>query len=267
MTNRLWVLFLTTILLFVLFAGCDATISQPTADPSTELTTESPEEPTADSTEPPTNEPTMVPTEPPTEPHTEPPTEPPTEPLNLEEQFQTTLSYDGDYWLWRILGCTFENPQDISLKYLFYNGLRQDERENRDDYSDSEVAFLRDFAKDSFWGDEEAWVNALKIPGESLSAVLKDYLGLTMEDVTVPEDWKYFEETDAYYSIRTDGFGVSGHTVTEVIVLEDRTVQVYWTVGLLKNTLTGEYMENPEMVLTLQQQEDGSYRVLSNQPK
>lgn len=197
---------------------------------------------------------------------TEPPTEP-TEPLSLEEQFQNLLSYDGDYWLWRTLGCTFEDPQDISLKYLFYNGLRHDERESRDDYSDSEVAFLRDYAKNSFWQDEESWVNALKIPAPYLADVLEEYLGLSPDQVTIPEDWAYFEETDAYYSIRSDAYGVSGHTVTEVTVLEDGTVQVCWTVGLLKNTLTGEFMENPQMVLTLRQKEDGSYQALSNQPK
>ena len=108
------------------------------------------------------------------------------------------------------------------------------------------MAFLRDYAKESFWGDEEVWVNALKIPGESLSTVLKDYLGLTMEDVTIPEDWTYFEETDAYYSIHSDGYGVSGHTVTEVTELEDGTIQVFWTVGLLKNAQTGAMMAPPD---------------------
>lgn len=241
-------MFLTVLITAALLAGCVTSDPAPTTQPTAEPTVESTTGPTEEAT-------------------TEPPTEPPTESIRLEAQFQTLLSYDGDYWLWRILGCTFEAPQEISLKYLCYNGLKHDERESREDYSDSEVAFLRDYAKNSVWGDEEVWVNALKIPGAYLSDILERYLGVSLADVTIPEEWRYFEETDAYYSIRSDGYGVSGHTVTEVTERSDGTLQIFWTVDLLKNTQTGEMMENPQMVLTLREMDDGSYLVLSNLPR
>lgn len=181
------------------------------------------------------------------------------------EYFQKLLSYDGGYWYWRILGCTFNEPQEISLKYMFYNGMKYEERQDPDTYTDREVMFLKDFAQ-STWGDEACWVNAHKLPRQCVINVLEQYLGLDSVRLTIPEDWVFLEETDAYYYIRSDGYGVSGVTVIEVTDLQDGLVEIRWTAPVLRNTLTGEYMENPEMLLIMQKCNNGGYLVLSNVP-
>ena len=217
-----------------------------------------------DPTEPPVSEPTEIPTESPTEPITEPTTEP-SDPLSLEEQFQQMLTSENGYWYWRAMGCIFEEPEELSLYYLFYNGLPHDERQDRNTYTDNEVAFLQDLSLNTF-GAKSLWVNAHKMPRQYISDVLNDYFGLDINDVTIPEEWTYFEETDAYYYICSDGYGVSGQTVTEVQTGDNGLVYVYWTANYLRDTRYEEtaFINEPEMVLVLQEKTDGGYLVLSN---
>ena len=249
--NRFISFTFSIILLLALFAGCSRTGTEPTLEPTSNRAT-------IDSTEDAANKNNIE-----------------QDGLEAErdsllgltdvERFSELLTYDGGYWYWRILGCTFDNPEDISLKYMFYNGIHPDSVQSQDTYSDSEIAFLKNQAK-SDWGDEAVWVNAHKMPRQYINDILAKYLGLSLDEVTIPKEWTHFEETDAYYYIRTDGYAVSGHRVTEVNNLSDGSVQVYWTAPLLRNTVTGELMENPQMILTLRQQADGGYLVLSNQP-
>lgn len=189
----------------------------------------------------------------------------PTEPLSLVEQFQELLTYENGYWYWRAMGCIFDEPEDISLYDLFYNGLKTEERQDRNTYTDNEVAFLQDLALNTF-GAKSLWVNAHKMPREYISDVLNDYFGLDIDDVTIPEEWTYFEETDAYYCIRSDGYGVSGQTVTEVQTSDNGLVYVYWTANYLRDTRYEEtsFINEPEMVLVLQEKADGGYLVLAN---
>lgn len=182
------------------------------------------------------------------------------------ERLQTLLNSDGGYWYWRILGCTFADPREISLSHLFCSGLPESQRQSSSTYTEEEVEFLKEMAKNSPYAQEDAWTKALKIPREYVAFLLDKCFGLTMEDVTAPKDWRYFTETDAYYFLPEDSYGVSGHNVTEVKETGEGIIQVYWTAPALYNTLTGEMMENPNMVLTLQWQQDGSFSVLSNYP-
>ena len=174
----------------------------------------------------------------------------------------------GDEWYGRIIGCVFEEPEDISLYYLFYNGLPYEERQNSSDFTDSEVAFLKDVAVNSSWRDESVWVNAHKMPRQYISDVLNDYFGLTPDDVTIPEEWSYFEETDSYYYIRSDGYGVNGFTVTGVQTDENGLIYVYWTANYIRDTRYEEmtFINEPKMVMVLEERQDGGYLILSNQP-
>ena len=182
------------------------------------------------------------------------------------EYFEQLLK--GDEWYGRIIGCVFEEPEDISLYYLFYNGLPYEERQNSSDFTDSEVAFLKDVAVNSSWRDESVWVNAHKMPRQYISDVLNDYFGLTPDDVTIPEEWSYFEETDSYYYIRSDGYGVNGFTVTGVQTDENGLIYVYWTANYIRDTRYEEmtFINEPKMVMVLEERQDGGYLILSNQP-
>ena len=225
------------------------------AEPVAEATTEAPtEEPT---TEAPTEEPA---TEPPTEaPTTEPPTEPPTE----AELFYTLLTQN--YWYHRALSCTFADPTQLSAEFYFYNGLFPEDRESPSDYTEEEIAFLESVKPEGNF-PEWWWQETHKLPAVKMNEALS-ILNVTLDDLQIPEAWIYDPATDAYYDCRFDAFGVVGVTVTDVVHLEKGVVQVYWSVsGPHLNTLTGEIVHDPNMVITLQEQPDGSYLVLSNLP-
>lgn len=196
----------------------------------------------------------------------EPATELPTEPSNPEDiaYFQELLS-THNYWYWRIMSCTFADPKEISMEHMFYTGLAQEDRQVWSEFTDEEVAFLQDWLRGTIW-EEGQWTNAQKMPASGIDEALREYLGISLADVTIPEDWTYYQETDSYYAVHTDAFGVIGTQVTAVDRGEDGIIRVYWTIGFMLNTSTGEYMENPLMVTTLQEKDDGGYYVLSNVP-
>lgn len=261
MTKKIVVTVLVVVLALVL-AYCASQTPVPIEDPTQAPTTV----PTVAPTQEPTTEPTVAPTSPPAivnppEDPTYDPAEPTTDPAKIDE-YQQLLSSEGDYWNWRIMSCTFEDPKDISLEHLFYIGLKPEDRTASADFTAEEVAFLKDALKDTFWG-EDGWVNAHKLPAAKVADVLQTYLGVSLEDVTIPKKWIYFADTDAYYVVKTDGFSAGNFQVIHVKEYEDGTVEVCWTVDLRYNTMTGEYMENPDMLLTMKL-ENGHYRVISN---
>ena len=260
MTKKIIVTVLVVVLALVL-AYCASQTPEPIEDPTQAPTTV----PTVAPTQAPTTEPTVAPTSP-------PPVvdhgkddddvdEPTTDPVKIDE-YQQLLSAENNYWYNRILGCTFADPKDISLEHLFYNGLKPEDRTASADFTAEEVAFLKDALKDTFWG-EDGWVNAHKLPAAKVADVLQTYLGVSLEDVTIPKKWIYFADTDAYYVVKTDGFSAGNFQVIHVKEYEDGTVEVCWTVDLRYNTMTGEYMEDPDMLLTMKL-ENGHYRVISN---
>ena len=194
-----------------------------------------------------------------TDPVTEPPTQP-TEPPSEEEYFHSLLT--DEYWYCRALGCTFTKPEEINAKFYFYAGLDIEDRLSSSTFNDAEIAFLSEQWKDPY--GEDAWKNAHKLPTAKIEEALS-ILNVGLADITIPDEWVYFEQTDAYYDLRYDFYGVVGVTIKDVVTAGD-TVQVFWTTEMVNNTFTGELMRNPKMVISLQRLEDGSYRVLSNMP-
>ena len=130
------------------------------------------------------------------------------------------------------------------------------------------MAFLKDYAKNSTWRDESTWVNAHKMPRQYISDVLDEYFGVALEDLDIPEEWTYYEETNSYYVIRSDGYGVAGFTVTDVQTDENGLIYVYWTVDYSRDTRSEEikFMNEPQMVMVLEEREDGGYRIHLNLP-
>ena len=269
MTKKIVVTVLVVVLALVL-AYCASQTPEPIEDPTQAPTTV----PTAAPTQAPTTEPTVAPTSP-------PPVvdhgkddddvdEPTTDPVKIDE-YQQLLSAENNYWYNRILGCTFEDPKDISLEYLFYNGLPAEPSESQDSdptglnpYTDSEMAFLKAFAQDKF-GDEVVWTNNHKLRREAVNEVLVTYLGVTLEDVTIPESWRYFDETDAYYDIHTDAILLRNFRVIHVQEYDDGKVEIFWTVDFHYNTMTENYETEAEMLLTLMKVDD-HFIALSNMP-
>jgi hypothetical protein len=223
----------------------------------------------------PTSVPTTVPvttaeatTLPATQPDSPPATEPskPAAELTTAADFQTFLTQE--YWYWRALSCTFETPSQINAEYYFYNGLHYGQRQNPSAYTEQEIAYL-EAELGARLGERYTpggWQNTQKLPAQKINEAL-EILGVTLSEITVPDSWVYYDAADAYYAYHWDAFGAVGVTVTEVVTGEDGTVQVYWTLsGPHLNTLTGEFLSDPRMVLTLELREDGTYLVQSNLP-
>ena len=170
------------------------------------------------------------------------------------------------YWYFCALGCTFEKPEDISLAYFLYNGLEAEDRQDPSTFTHEEKAFL-----DAAWGDRyggDTWSAAHKMPVAKINAAL-GFLGqLMLSDLQIPEEWVYYDKTDAYYVWRSDAYFTTGVTVTDAVEYPDGTVKVYWeTDQPYKNTSTGEiYSNGVKMVMTLGDFANGRFRIFSNVP-
>ena len=133
---------------------------------------------------------------------------------------------------------------------------------------------LRDLMADAFKkknpnSDPDFGHNYIRMPAAKLNEGLA-ILGLTLKDVKIPESWAYYDKLDTYYSWRSDAYGVELWSVTKAEKDDVGIFKVYWqTDRSLLNTSTKEFYPSgtKKMVMTMQLQEDGTYRVLSNLPQ
>lgn len=255
-------------LLLVFSVLLGACVGQP------EDTTGSTEGSTAGQTEPSTNktEPTTEETVGNTEPSTEETVEN-TEPsetventelsaeLNTAEDFEKFIK--DNEWYWRALGCIFEKPEELPAWFYFYLGVGESGQ-----FTPEESAFLADAYKEKNPNGNYDAVSDIKLPVTKINEALS-ILGVTVEDIKIPQSWVYYDKTDSYYFWVSDAYGVTDWSVTKVEEGTEGIVAVYWETD-------GRYYGDPDletptkgakMVLTMQQQPDGTYRVLSNVPQ
>lgn len=196
------------------------------------------------------------------------------------EYFTQLLTSSKGYWYHRIMGCIFEDPSEISLEHMFYTGMElihaqnddgdytivMNQRPYEDSFSSDEAAFLQEYLTEQY-GDMASAFDANKLPRKRVESVLQACLGITLEDAEIPERWTYFEESDAYYDFRSDAYILSGQKVMDVVVSSDGTIYVYWAAPDIWDAVNGTSIKNPQMVMTLRRNHDGSFRVLSNLPE
>ncbi len=185
--------------------------------------------------------------------------------LRVEEEFENLI---GNGWYWRALGCTFEKPEDIPAKFYFYGGVGANEQATGE-----ELAFILDaYKKKNPNSNEEFAHNYMKLPVAKMNEALT-ILGVTVENIKIPDHWAYYDKTDAYYFWVSDAYGVTGWSVTKVEKGEDGMVAVYWeTKDAFTSTsdqpIPGRIKSGRvQMIMTLQLQPDGTYRVISNLPQ
>lgn len=150
------------------------------------------------------------------------------------------------------------------LIFFFYLGVGSNEPA-----TDEELAFIVDaFKKRNPDTDNVNYAyNYKRLPVEKINEGLS-VLEVTLEDIQIPDRWVYNEKTDAYYFWVSDAFGVTGTDVTKVEKSAEGIMKAYWeTERYHLNTATGEFMQGAKMIMTLQEQPDGTYRVLSNVPQ
>ncbi len=164
----------------------------------------------------------------------------------------------------RALGCTFAKAEDIPAWFYFYSGVGKKVQFNQE-----ETAFLiKAFKEKNPSRDERFAHNATKLPVARINEALS-VLGVTVEDIQIPDRWVYYDKTDAYYFWVTDAYGPEGWYVTKVEKGDNGTVAVYWeTKGPYWGDPTlKEPLRGAKMVMTMQAMPDGSYRILSNVPQ
>ena len=177
-------------------------------------------------------------------------------PMTAEDFTQFMGHYSNSYYYRDVVNCTFEKPEDINLYYYFAN--QNSSPMTKEEFERIDKLFVQKFHYTPISGYN-------KLTKDALSKALS-ILGVTADEVVIPDRWLYDSATDAYY-YEEFGFFIEGKIFTEVIHNTDGTVLVYWeTSKHFLNTATGEYFRNGvKMVMTLKDQ-GTHYTVLSNVP-
>ena len=169
--------------------------------------------------------------------------------------YEALISYDAQpNWLARALGCLFESPTEIDLNYMFYLGM--DHPGSWNEISAESRQTLVDLG---FWEDMDIQI----MPSGLLEEALRTTFGIGLSNVTIPDNWGYIEEEDAYCSNHNDAFFPGIPTITAVeddghFITIRYTIEGYWL------TATDEFMETAPLVLSLVRNEDGTIHAVSN---
>ena len=162
---------------------------------------------------------------------------------------------DGDRWLSAAVSCVFDDPKDLDLSLLFREGFYG--LPGGGEASEEE----RDYLKQQ---GLEFDCPVQRLPVSLLNEVLERYFGVTLDDVAVPEDWYWRADTGCYYSFYSDFYGVALWAPLKVEKQGGDLVVTYvpYPWQALPNPKTGEPVT--AAVMTLREQEEGGYLVVSN---
>ena len=179
--------------------------------------------------------------------------------FTLEEEIQKLIAENE--WYRRALGCVFEKPEDIPAYFYFYLGVGENGQ-----FTTEESSFLADAYKEKNPNGNYDVVSDIKLPVAKINEALS-VLGVTIENIKIPDQWVYYDKTDSYYFWVSDAYGVTDWSVTKVEKDTDGKVTVYWETEEISILGLESSSKIAKMVLTMQLQADGTYRVLSNVPQ
>lgn len=157
-------------------------------------------------------------------------------------------------WFWCALGCTFADPSEIDLEYLFYSGFRLGSWDLLSPESEQALIDL------GFWRE----LDIQPMPVDQIEQVLQETFGISLSDCTIPEGWIYVEKEDMFCSNHNDAYGITDFTITAVNEHTDGLVELHYLLPSYYDTRTGEFLDNMNMILSFRKQEDGSILILSN---
>ena len=181
----------------------------------------------------------------------------PTEALREFEEYYVLLEYTWPEinWIHNAMGCIFEEPTQIDLEYLFYAGFRNGSWELLSPDSQQyliDQGFMRQF-------------DIQPMPAAELNRVLETYFAVSLSEMTISDGWEFAEREGFYCSNHNDAYDVGGFTITNVTEHEDGRVEIFYHApGYYYDTQNDEFLEDVDLILTLQRQEDGTYLVRSN---
>lgn len=164
-------------------------------------------------------------------------------------------SSDEKNWIFFSMGCLFSQPEDVALNYLFYLGVGYNG--SWQDISEESRAYLveRDFMEE---------MDLQIMPAETIEKILQSTFGISRSDVQIPSEWAYLENEDVFCSNHNDAYVPGPFTITDVIEYSDGTVKIYYTVEYFYDGNSGEFFDDPTLILKLLRQDDGSWLVMSN---
>ena len=177
-----------------------------------------------------------------------------------EPQLQTTyyeelLSFDAEpNWLARSLGCIYEKPEDIDLYYMFYLGVEYPGSWNEICEESRQKLVGQGFIED---------MDLQIMPAEILEEALLSTFGIDLMSVEMPRGWGYIVTEDAFCSNHSDAYfpGVPNITAVED---DGQNITIHYTIDGYWNTITEDFLDTAELVLSLIRNEDGTIHAVSN---
>ena len=170
-------------------------------------------------------------------------------------EYEALLSFSAaPNWLCKAMASVFETPGDVDLYYLFYLGV-----EHPGSWDDISEESRQSLVDQGFLEEFDLQI----MPCEKLEEVLQATFGIGLADVTIPERWGYIEAENAWCSNHSDAFIPDGFTITDVTEAPGGTVEIRYFCESFYHTGTDEFLNTVDLILTLQETEDG-YLAVSN---
>jgi hypothetical protein len=170
-------------------------------------------------------------------------------------EYEALLDFSADpNWLARSLACIYENPAEINLEYLFYLGVNHPGSWN--EICEESRQSLID---QGFWQELDIQI----MPVSKLEEILQSTFGISLADVTIPENWGYIETENAYCSNHSDAFIPYDFTIIDVIESHDGTLEIHCFYESYYNIAAENSLYTIDLILTLHQTADG-YQAISN---
>lgn len=171
------------------------------------------------------------------------------------EDYYTLLeyTYPEHNWLLNAMGCVFSKPEEIDLNFMFYGGFADG---SWDRVSEESTAYLID---QGFWRE----MDLQPMSREKLDQTLQSTFGVSLDDMTIPEEWVYVETEDLYCSNHNDVYMVEDFTITNVTEYTDGTVGIHYFCENYYSTADDDFLYTVDLILTLRETENG-YQAVSN---
>ena len=157
-------------------------------------------------------------------------------------------------WYHAALGCLFSAPEEIDLNFMFYLGTGGG---SWDAISEQSRQYL--LYKEFMWE-----MDLQVMPVMVLDEILMNTLGISINDVSIPDEWEYIEYEHAYCSNHNDAYFPDPITITSVTEYSDGTVEILYTVDYFYDTRSDRLYENPSMMLKLFRSESDNWHIRSN---
>ncbi len=139
----------------------------------------------------------------------------------------------------------YDNPADVDLFYLFYNGFKDESQTP----TEQELELLEG-KLDRYWKETDL----IRLPAGKMDAVLTELFGITLDETNGVGlgQFAYLKETDCYYHSIT-GANLAEVTVVYTEIMEDGSIMVQYSAGYSGNRMV-------KLMPTV----DGGYMILSN---